>query len=224
MAGGDQRIVWLTGFAPFAGYRTNPSGLIAKALDGARIGSTGICGRVLPVSLARNQRAVDRLKRLPPPAAIVALGLAPGTAGIRLERVAANWIEFSIADSDGVLPVPQPVAEDGPAALWSTLPVDAIRADCVAVGIPAFTSMTAGTYLCNVTLYRLLRLAESLPGRPPCGFIHLPFTPEEAARPRNHLAGLPQPSMTLDLQRKAVEVALRAILRPTRPRRPPRAL
>jgi pyroglutamyl-peptidase len=42
-------------------------------------------------------------------------------------------------------------------------------------------STTAGTYLCNATLYTLLSLIERT-GRPiPCGFIHLPYLPEQVA-------------------------------------------
>jgi len=219
MAGGDERVVWLTGFAPFAGFRANPSGLIARALDGTQVGGARVIGRVLPVSLARTDAALAGLARLPRPAAILSLGLFGGASAVQLERVAANRIEFAIADNDGARPVPQPIAAEGPAALWATLPVDAIRTGLLRAGIPTITSMTAGTYLCNLVFYRLLRLAERLPGRPPCGFIHLPFPPQEAARLQARTAGLAQPSMAMEMQRQAVEIALRTILAPRRLRR-----
>ena len=44
----------------------------------------------------------------------------------------------------------------GPAAYWSTLPLAAILDALTAEGIPAYLSNTAGTFLCNYTLYTAL--------------------------------------------------------------------
>ncbi|MGH6943222.1 MAG: hypothetical protein ACREH6_03245, partial [Geminicoccaceae bacterium] len=48
-------------------------------------------------------------------------------------------------------------------------------------GIPARLSSSAGTYLCNKTLYRFLGAIEQSGKAVPCGFIHLPYLPEQVA-------------------------------------------
>src|SRR5207253_2401853 len=75
-------------------------------------------------------------------------------------------------------------------AYFATLPLGAMLEALVAEGVPAYVSNTAGTYLCNQTLYGTLhRLAER--GHPArAGFIHLPLLPAMVAA-----SGLEQPSM-----------------------------
>ena len=46
---------------------------------------------------------------------------------------------------------------------------------------PARVSNTAGAFLCNATLYGILDALEDGDGRAPCGFMHLPYTPSQAA-------------------------------------------
>jgi len=48
-------------------------------------------------------------------------------------------------------------------------------------GIPAEISQTAGTYVCNHVFYGLMHALHSRPGVRG-GFIHIPYSPEQAAR------------------------------------------
>jgi len=69
--------------------------------------------------------------------------------------------------------------------------------------VPAAISNSAGTFLCNYAMYLLLRHAD-LYGYPRrAGFIHLPYTPEIAARKPG-----PPPSLPLSLQVMAAVVAV----------------
>src|SRR4030095_15175202 len=87
-----------------------------------------------------------------------------------------------------------PCAPGGPTAYWTTLPLAAILEALSAEGIPAYVSNSAGTFLCNYTLYAALH-ARAERGRPvPAGFIHLPYLPSMVA---SH--GLEEPSMDLCL-------------------------
>ena len=134
------------------------------------------------------------------------LGLAGGRARIALEHVAVNVMDYSIPDARGELVRGEPCLPGGPAAYLATLPLRAILAALMVEGIPAYVSYTAGTYLCNSTLYTTLhQIAErALPLR--AGFIHVPFLPSMVAA-----HGLEEPSMEVGLMLRALEVALRVI-------------
>ncbi len=199
------RTILLTGFEPFGGFGLNPSAAIVQQLDGATIADHRVVGRTLPVSLAELDGALDRALAGVEPVLVLALGLAAAEPAIRLERFAVNLADFAIPDNAGARAVGQALDPAGPAALASRLKLPAIRDALIARGIPARLSNSAGTYLCNAAMYRLL---ARLPDAVPCGFIHLPHLPAEAAR---LMAGNERemvPSMALDLQVEAVRVAL----------------
>ena len=157
-------IALVTGFEPFGGYAINPSAEIAKALDGATIADSRIVGRVLPVDLARLDGRLEKILAdlEHPPVAVIALGLAAGEPVVRLERVAVNLADFEIADNAGRTASDRELTPGGPAARNTRLPLDAIQWALLDAGIPARFSNSAGTYLCNAAMYRLL---ETLPAR-----------------------------------------------------------
>src|SRR4030088_2835147 len=93
-----KRAALVTGFEPYGGYSLNPSAEIARRLDGARIGGVQGVGRILPVALADLDDALAAALRDIDPVAVVLLGLAPGEAAIRLERLALNLADFAIGD------------------------------------------------------------------------------------------------------------------------------
>src|SRR5439155_297300 len=125
-------------------------------------------------------------------------------ARIALERVAVNVMDFEIADNAGYRATGEPCVAGGPVAYFSTLPLGAILEALVADGVPAYLSNTAGTYLCNQTMYTTRHLLERRGLVIPAGFIHLPPSAAMVAA-----SGLDQPSMDLPLMIRAVETALR---------------
>lgn len=202
-------LVLVTGFEPFDGDAINPSQEVVRQLDGA-IADDRLRLQALELpcafgtSLERLIAAVDDLR----PAAVLALGLAGGRAEVSLERVAINVDDARIADNAGAQPVDQPIAPDGPAAYFSTLPLKASLAALHAAGIPAAVSQTAGTFVCNHVFYGLMHhAARHHPGLR-AGFIHLPWLPQQAARRTPA-----PPSMALDTQVAAVRIAALAALR-----------
>lgn len=209
------RVALVTGFDPFGSHIVNPSALIARALNGTEIAGTRIVGRVLPVDLAGLDAAIDTALAGIKPRIVLALGLAASEPVIRLERVALNCADFNIPDNAGAIARGAKLEPKGPAARESRLPLDLILERLLAAGIPARFSETAGLYLCNAAMYRLLgRLPASLP----CGFVHLPPLPAQiaallqahAGRAGERTPGLA--SMGLEMQQKAVEIALAATL------------
>ena len=196
----------VTGFEPYGGYSVNPSAEIARRLDGGRIGGTLVAGRVLPVELDALGAAVSAILREVDPVAVILLGLAPGEGAIRLERVALNLAHFPIPDNSGVRALDLPLDTRSGPAVWARLPLRAIQARLLAMGIPARMSETAGTYLCNAAMHLGLR---RVPRRVPCGFIHLPLLPAQVAEVIEGDGDAPVlASMAFPIQRRAVEVAL----------------
>ena len=200
----------VTGFEPFAGLAVNPSLEVAKALDGRALGDAVVHGAVLPVHHAEAAPQVIRLLDEVDPVAVLHLGLAAGRARIALERVAVNVMDYDAPDNAGYRARGEPCVPDGPPAYFATLPLPAILAALVAEGIPAYVSYSAGTYLCNQTLYGTLHALDRRRAEVRAGFIHLPLLPAMVAA-----AGLEQPSMDVGLMVRAVEIALGVVTRST---------
>ena len=169
----------ITGFEPFAGLAYNPSADIAASLDGQEIGGRRVVARLLPVDFARYRETLDTLLRDISPALYVGFGLASGEDMIRVERFGVNLADFDIPDNAGARHVGRAIEPDGPAARASTLPCAEIRTGLLEAGIPARLSNSAGSYLCNATLYSALGLCAAR--QTPCGFIHLPYASEQVA-------------------------------------------
>jgi pyroglutamyl-peptidase len=170
----------LTGFESYGGRAINPAEQIVTRLDGTRIAGVEIRGRTLPVSYAElGPRIASLIEELRPPA-MICLGLWPGEPMLRLERIAANVADFEIADNVGAT-AREPVLEGGPDGYRSTLPIHTIRDRLLPAGIPARLSGTAGQFLCNACMYHALDACARRSPRPPCGFIHLPYVPQQVA-------------------------------------------
>ena len=193
----------LTGFEPFDGDSVNPSGEVAKQLDGRVIGDAVVRSVILPVQHEAARARVAPLLDAPELAAVVHLGLAGGRARVSLERVAVNVMDYPRPDAHGQVLSGVACVEDGPAAYFSTLPLRAMLTALAAEGIPAAISNTAGTYLCNDISYTTLHVLARRGLAIPTGFIHLPFLPSMVSA-----HDLEEPSMDLPLMVRAVEIAL----------------
>ena len=195
----------LTGFAPFGGETTNPSWEAVRALHGKRIAGHLVVARELPVtfggSLDALRAAIDELQ----PALVVCVGQAGGRERLSLERVAINVDDARIPDNAGAQPIDAPIADDGPAAYFTTLPIKAMLVALRDAGIPAEVSQTAGTYVCNHVFYGLMHALREQPGVRG-GFVHIPYAPTQVAdRP-----GVP--SLPVDVVAGALRIVLRTAL------------
>lgn len=173
-------MILLLGFEGYGGRAVNPAERVVTALHGTRVSETPVEGRTLPVNYAELGGRITGLVAELRPSAMICLGLWPGEPVIRLERLGANVADFEIPDNAGAL-AHEPLARAGPDALFATLPVHAIQDALLERGIPARLSGSAGTFLCNATLYHALAACQGLAPPPPCGFIHLPYLPEQVA-------------------------------------------
>jgi pyroglutamyl-peptidase len=200
------RTILVTGFEPFGAHSVNPTEGLAKAIDGRRVGDFSVVGVVLPVHHAGTASRLGALLAETNPEAILHLGLAAGRARVALERVAINAMDYEVPDNAGYRASGEPCIPGGPAAYLSTLPLPTIVKALVDEGIPAYTSNTAGTYLCNQTLYWTLHAVRNMPRPPRVGFIHFPLLPAMVAA-----TGLEQASMDFPLMLRAVETVLGVI-------------
>ena len=199
--------ILITAFEPFGEDTVNPTEEILKALPDHIVSASSqheaeLIKLVLPVSFKRAQQIAEEAVRRIDPDIIISLGLAGGRAAITPERIAVNCMDARIPDNDGYQPEDLPVVPDGPAAYFSTLPVKRIREAVRTEGIPSELSNSAGTYVCNAVMYRMLHLAAKAGGKFMAGFIHVPYI-EEMKK---------EPSIALEDEILAIESAIKEIL------------
>lgn len=174
----------VTGFVPFLDFKLNPTEEIAKALDGVTIGNYEVYGRVLPVEF--NQTAVRALEYFDEiqPDMVIALGLAGGRSKITPERIAINCSDGA-PDNNGVTLQDATIEENGPDGYFSTLPIRSFVNVLKENGYPAEISNSAGTYLCNFVMYKLLHHIHENNLQTKAGFVHIPASHELAIQQRS---------------------------------------
>ena len=194
----------LTAFDPFGGERVNPA-LEAVCLVADEISGWEIVKLEVPTVFGASVDTVAQAIRREKPDAVLCIGQAGGRCDLTPERVAINIDDARIADNAGRQPIDEPIAKDGPAAYFATLPVKAMAAAIRESGLPASVSNTAGTFVCNHLMYGVLHLlAREYPGVRG-GFMHVPFAPEQ-------VTNRPAPSMALRDIARGIEAAIGAIV------------
>ncbi|OMF02542.1 pyroglutamyl-peptidase I [Paenibacillus sp. FSL H7-0942] len=189
--------ILISGFEPFGGDAVNPTGALMDALANEVIEGAELKTVLLPVHFDECADLLIAEMEAYRPDVVIACGLAKGRTSITPERIAVNVKDIppgSYADNQGQRPVDEPIVDGSPDALFSTLPIRAMVNDMSAAGIPATVSNTAGTYICNNTMYRVLdhiRIGH-LPIR--AGFVHFPASTEMAVL-QPSVPSLPIPMM-----------------------------
>ena len=190
----------ITGFDPFGGETVNPAWEAVKALP-EQIGSYRLTRMEIPTVFQKAAEAVIRAAEADRPDVILCVGQAGGRSAITPERIAINLSHARISDNEGNQPLQQPVIPGGPDGIFSTVPVFAMAEAISARSIPGSVSLSAGSFVCNDTLYRLLTRFSGTGVR--VGFIHVPFLPEQAKE------GVP--SMALEQIISGLEASILAI-------------
>ena len=190
--------ILLTAFEPFGGETVNPSLEILRVLSSRE----DVIPLTVPVTFSGAAETVLNHPEIRNCSAVVMLGQAKGRAGITIERVAINIDDASIPDNEGAQPADTPILTDGESASFSTLPVKALVGAIREAGLPASISNTAGTFVCNHQMYRVLDALRDTDI--PAGFIHVPALPEQAS-------GADTPSLPLDDMVKAIETVLNTL-------------
>lgn len=164
----------ITGFEPFGGDATNPSGKLAAALDGSVVSGLKIVGRVMPVEYDRSAELIFRWLEEVRPVVVICTGLAASAERIRVEQIAVNEDDCSSPDNANVVRTKRRIAKGAPRELRCTLAVEKILSDCAARRIPAEASSDAGRYVCNHVFFSLMHALRKQRSVIPAGFVHLP--------------------------------------------------
>lgn len=186
--------ILLTGFDPFGDDTRNPSGEAVRAVAARWERAETLVAEVLPVAFDAAGARMRELIVEHAPDVVIATGVSGGRRVITPERVAINVRDARIPDNSGAQPVDAPSIDGAPAAYFSTLPVKAIAAT-----VDGAVSDTAGTFVCNHTMFVALHETAGTPGVR-AGFIHVPWSHESA--PAN------APSLPLDEIVTALERAI----------------
>lgn len=192
--------VLVTGFEPFGHDTKNASWEAVQKLPDC-LGEIAILKAQLPVAYDKVDSCLKELLETRKPDAVICVGQAAGRCAVTPEKVAINWKAGKIADNTGIKYEGVPIC-DGADAYFATLPVERIVSELQNASIPAAVSYTAGTYVCNCTMYCLLRQIKNTQVKG--GFIHVPYTCEQAA-------SLSAPSLPLFMLTKAIEIAIQTI-------------
>ncbi len=192
----------ITGFEPFNGHLLNPSQLLVQNLPD-QYGNFALIKGVLPVQHALAPERLLTLLNDHHPDAVLAFGLASSRSKISLERVAINLMDYRIPDNTGVTITNQPIDPSGPAAYFSTLPLETLSTALNKAGLPTEISLSAGAYLCNQVFYTLMHAITIQQSNIPAGFIHLPALPEQSAPSPEAV-----PAMPLDMLLSAAHLII----------------
>ena len=201
--------VIVSGFEPFGQLTKNPTMDLLYKLHNNEIPGIEVETVLLPVVFKQcADKLLAKMAEIQPDA-VIALGLAKGRTEIQFERIAINsedtGSEGERSDNAGDAPVDRPIIPEGPDGIFSTLPIRTLQEKLREEGIPASISNSAGTYICNTTMYWLMHEVKKKSHPPAAGFIHVPLTPEMTVQ----TPGLP--SMPMELQYQALETILRSL-------------
>jgi len=197
--------ILVTGFQPFGKDSRNPSYEAVKLLPDTILGAK-IVKAELPVVFRKGAACAAELIRSIQPDMVLHVGQAGGRTAITPERIAINIEDCpsGFPDNEGNAPIDEAIADNAPAAYFSTLPVKAMVKKMMDGGVPAQVSNTAGTYVCNDLMYHTLHLLATEFPHIRGGFVHVPY-----ATTQNHpnMASLP-----LDLIAKGLELSIKACI------------
>lgn len=196
--------ILLTAFDPFGGETINPAREAAVALP-EHIGRAEIIKLWIPTVFGKaaemTVKAMDELR----PDAVVSLGQAGGRKAVTPESIAINLMSARNPDNAGNRFDERPIEPGGPDGCFSTLPVSAMAAAIREAGLLGEVSLSAGTFVCNEVMYRVLRHAAGAMPDTRCGFIHVPFLPEQVREKPD------MPCLSLEDMVRALTAALEVV-------------
>jgi pyroglutamyl-peptidase len=179
--------VVITGFGPFPGAPSNPSGHLATALARRRrpaLAGIDITSHVFTTAYEAVDRDLPKLlaRRLD---VLLIFGLAGRRQHVCIETRARNARSILFSDVTGWRPK-RAVIAPGQSALIGNAPFPRLLNALQRTALPARLSRDAGAYLCNYAYWRALQSVHDR--RPLVQFIHIPWvsaTPRRASSLRS---------------------------------------
>ncbi|WMT38871.1 pyroglutamyl-peptidase I [Paenibacillus sp. D2_2] len=202
--------ILITAFEAFGGDSINPTERLLADIGEEKISGAEIHTLILPVVFDVCADKLLEVVRVLRPDAVICCGLASGRTSITPEQIAINLKEVpkesSVADNKGNRPFDERINPDGPDGLFSLLPVRELVDSMKEQGIPAVISYTAGTFICNNTMYALLDYIRVHQLPMVGGFVHFPASEEMAA------AKPSLPSLSHETMLKGLKVMIHTLL------------
>lgn len=172
--------ILVTGFEPFGGQSINPAleavKLLPHEIDGCTVKSVSI-----PVSYSASYETLRNYVEEFNPEFVIMVGQAAGRDALTVERIAINIDDCASPDNDDDVRENSFIDDNGPDAIFATIPVCELVRDLKNKGIKAEVSNTAGTYVCNHLMYEMLNHSHEFEPYPHAGFVHVPLIPEQTA-------------------------------------------
>lgn len=195
----------ITGFDAFGEDIVNPSFEAVKNLP-ENIGDIKLIKKQLPTKYRQSIIMLDELILEHQPDFVICTGQAAGRSKISLEKVGLNLMEARIKDNEGYMPKDVKVHSTGNLAYYSNLPLKLILNNLNNQGIPSEISYSAGTFVCNSSLYHLLYLINEKSAKFKAGFVHIPLIPVQ-------LKNREKKVFTMELSKitKALEVVISSL-------------
>ena len=204
--------ILVTGFGPFPGAPSNPTGALVAHL--ARLRHPALADvRLVPHVFQTSYRAVDedlpRLLADSRPDALLMFGLSNRATCLRIETRARNAVSMLIRDVEGrghancIMP-------GGPTALPFRAPAARLALASRKAGVRTVTSRDAGRYLCNYLCWRAIERTAQPSGPKLAVFVHVPRLWQGSRRP-----GRKRPWRMAELVRGG-EAILRALVAASR--------
>lgn len=162
--------ILITGFGPFDKNDVNPSQQWVESLCHKKFVKRDVKGLILPVTFDECFEQFVEVYNQFQPDLVLMTGLAQNRKVLTVERIGINWIDARIPDNNGKRPLSQKITEDGPDGLFSTVDLEHLKTIW-----PALTlSTSAGEYVCNYLLYKVLYFLKNDARHIPATFFHLP--------------------------------------------------
>lgn len=197
--------ILVTGFDPFGGETVNPAYEAIKLLDDTIAGAAIVKAEIPTVFHKSAELVIDKIKSENPDV-ILCIGQAGGRTGVTPERVAINIDDARIPDNEQNQPVDEKIQADGPDAYFSSLPVKAMVEKMTEAQVPSSVSNSAGTFVCNHIMYRVLYAIDKEFPEKTGGFVHVPFSSVQVRDKPN------QPAMQLEDIARGLKAGIEAIV------------
>lgn len=198
--------ILVTGFDPFGGEQVNPAYQAVQLLP-ETIAEAKIIKLELPTVFSKSGQVLEESIVKYQPDVVIDVGQAGGRSCIMIEKVAINLAEARIPDNNGEQPVNKPIEPDGNTAYYTNLPIKAMVQNIREHGYPCHISYSAGTYVCNCIMYKLLYMIHKKYPNVKGGFIHVPFSAEQVINKPNGT-----PWMSVKDMAKCLEYAIEAAI------------
>jgi pyroglutamyl-peptidase len=202
--------ILISGFMPFGGSTINPTEKLINAIADENFAGVEVKAVLLPVNYDECVETIIKEMEAFEPDAVISCGLFAGRAAVTPERIAINVKDIApdhpFPDNKGNKPLDELINQEGPDGLFTLLPVRKMVNRMIEQEIPAFVSNTAGTFICNNTMYGVLDYIRANHLSIMAGFIHFPASTEMA------LDNPALPTLTHETMLKALRVIVQTTI------------